>query len=368
MATAFPLSTDATPLAERGPLSALTLRAVEARGRRTAHRDELVRLADARSSDPAGVLDDGDVQLTLFLLYGLHYGWLCGAGGDPEDDLEWDLRLLHVRQRLERRHEAELRALVGQLPRAEPTARGVATALLELIAADTGPSAARFVVRTATRDQAREYLVLRSLATLREADTHSWAIPRLTGRPKAALVEIQSDEYGGGSLGRMHSVLFATAMRGAGLDDTYAAYLDHVPDVALASHNTMSLFGLHQRLLGAVVGHLAAFEMTSSIPNRHLRDGFARLGYGEDVTHYFAEHVEADAVHEQIAAYDLAGSLIEQDPPLLPDLMFGAASSLAMDALVGRHVLAAWQAGRSALRRPLDQPAPTPDPTTTEGS
>src|SRR5690606_35321776 len=154
----------------------------------------------------------------------------------------------------------------------EPTARAVASALLDLIAADTGPSVARHVARRASLEQAREYLVLRSISTLREADTHSWAIPRLTGAPKAALVEIQSDEYGGGNLPHMHSTLFATTMRGAGLDDTYPAYLDHVPDVALASHNTMSLFGLHVRLLGAVVGHLAAFEMTSSIPNRYLRD------------------------------------------------------------------------------------------------
>ena len=40
----------------------------------------------------------------------------------------------------------------------------------------------------------------------------------------------------------------------------------------------MSLFGLHRRLRGALVGHLAAFEMTSSIPNRRYGDGLRRLG------------------------------------------------------------------------------------------
>src|SRR3712207_8445227 len=43
----------------------------------------------------------------------------------------------------------------------------------------------------------------RSIYTLKEADPHSWAIPRLTGRAKAALVEIQSDEYGEGRPGRI---------------------------------------------------------------------------------------------------------------------------------------------------------------------
>lgn len=285
----------------------------------------------------------------MFLLYGLHYGWLGTVG----DDLEWDLQLLSARQHLEARHEQELRRLTGEVPLPEPRARAVAQTLFELTADDRGPSLPRYVASRATVGQVRELLVLRSIYTLREADPHSWAIPRLTGRPKAALIEIQSDEYGGGHLDSMHSSLFAVAMRAAGLDDAYLAYLDHVPAVILASHNTMSFFGLNQRLRGAVVGHLAAFEMTSSIPNRFLRDGFARLGFSQDVQRYFAEHVEADAVHEQIAAHDLAGSLAEQEPALVPDIMFGAASSLAMDAAVAGHVLSAWEDGRSSLRRPL---------------
>ena len=56
-------------------------------------------------------------------------------------------------------------------------------------------------------------LMQRSAYTLREADPHSWAIPRLEGRAKAALVEIQSDEYGGGRPQRVHAELFARAMR-----------------------------------------------------------------------------------------------------------------------------------------------------------
>ncbi|WP_122263546.1 iron-containing redox enzyme family protein [Ornithinimicrobium cerasi] len=333
----------------RGPLSALTLQVIGAGRRGTGAHEELLRLAGARAADRGPVLEDDDVQLALFLLYGLYYGWLGALG----DDLEWDLELLQVRQLFERLHEAELRELAGTVPAPEPTARSVAQALFDLTAADDGPSLARYVARRATTEQALELLALRSIYTLREADAHSWAIPRLTGRAKAALVEIQADEYGSGHPGSMHSVLFATTMRGVGLDDTYPAYLDHAPAVVLASHNTMSLLGLHHRLRGAVVGHLAAFEMTSSIPNRYYRDGFARLGYGEEVTRYFAEHVEADAVHEQIAAHDLAGALAEQDPSLVGDIMFGAASSLAMDALVGRHVLTAWEDGRSSLRRPL---------------
>lgn len=93
--------------------------------------------------------------------------------------------------------------------------------------------------------------------------------------------------------------------------------------------------------------------MTSSIPNRFYGNGFRRLGFGNDVTWYFDEHVEADAVHEQIAARDLAGSLAEDHPGLLPDIFFGAAACLAMDGWVGTHLLDSWAEGRSSLRRPL---------------
>ena len=58
-----------------------------------------------------------------------------------------------------------------------------------------------------------EFLVHRSAYQLKEADPHSWAIPRLSGAPKAALVEIQADEYGGGDAGaRSTRTLFANAM------------------------------------------------------------------------------------------------------------------------------------------------------------
>jgi hypothetical protein len=113
----------------------------------------------------------------------------------------------------------------------------------------------------------------------------------------------------------------------------------------------MSLFGLHRRLRGAIAGHLAAFEMTSSLPNRLYGDGFRRHGYGTATTEYFDEHVEADAVHEQIAARDLAGGLAEAEPELVPDILFGAAVCLYLDDLVAAHVLGAWERGESSLRR-----------------
>ncbi|WP_434995321.1 iron-containing redox enzyme family protein [Arthrobacter sp. Ld5] len=331
----------------RGELSALVLSVlagtVESGQAALARLDVLAADAVSRTPD---ILQDDDLQLSLFCLYELHYSGIDGAGGD----WEWDPDLLRVRHRLEVAFEGRVRdvTVVGALP--EPTSEAVCAELFRMTGEDGGPSMSRFAARTATQDQLREFLVHKSISQLREADPHTFAIPRLSGRSKAALVEIQADEYGNGLLSRMHSELFARSMRGVGLDDTYGAHLDAVPAITLASNNLMSLFGLRRRLRGASVGHLAAYEMTSSQPNRLYARGFKRHGYGADVTEYFDEHVEADAVHEQVAGRDMAGGLVESDPRLLEDVLFGAAAGLAIDTLMTVHIMDAWEAGRSSLR------------------
>jgi hypothetical protein len=330
-----------TLLTARGPLSEAVLDALTGCG-----SPEIGDLAVEAVRVCDDVATDDDVQLALFLLYASAYGSLEAL----EADREWDPALIAVRGTLERAFERSLRDAVPVPPLPEPTVDAVARALFALVQSDTGPSLSRYLAKKATGAQVREFLMQRSIYTLREADPHSWAIPRLTGAPKAAIVEIQSDEYGGGRADRVHAEIFAKAVRGAGLDDTYGAYIDDVPAVTLASHNMMSMFGLNRRLLGTIVGHLAAFEMTSSIPNRLYAEGLRRLGFADDVTDYFDEHVEADAVHEQIAARDLAGSLAVDRPDLLTDIMFGAAACLTVDGRVAAHMLNAWERGESSLR------------------
>jgi hypothetical protein len=326
---------------DRGPASAAVLT-----GLRDGEPHDVARAIESAIAASEDLLRSEDLQLALFCLYELHYGGFAGVS----EHLEWSAWTNAARQQIEGPFEAALRAVVRLPERPPATMTGVADALFALTGEESGPSLARYLARKATLEQAREFLILRSIYTLKEADPHSWAIPRLTGRAKAALVEIQADEYGGGRPGRIHSAIFAGTMRSLGLDDAYGTYIDVAPAVTLTSLNTMSLFGLNRRLRGAAVGHLAAFEMTSAIPNRLYGDAFRRLGFGEDTTWYFDEHVEADAVHEQIAARDLAGGLVAAEPELLDDVLFGAAASLAVDGWPGEHMLTQWALGRSSLR------------------
>ena len=264
---------------------------------------------------------------------------------------EWSPTLLAVRAVLEAAFLAALEAELGPGDPIEP--ERVGDLLFRLEAGDAGVSLSRRIETAADLEQFREFVVHRSLYQLKEADPHSWAIPRLDGAAKTALLEVQSDEYGGGRPERMHSRLFAKTMRALDLDDRENAYLGYVPGPTLASVNLMSAFGLRRERRGAIVGHLAMFEMTSAQPNRRYGNALRRLGFDAEATDFYDEHVEADAVHENIAAYDLAGGLARQEPELAWDIVFGARALLYLEDRFGRHVLAAWERGESSLRQPL---------------
>src|SRR5690606_947455 len=215
------------------------------------------------------------------------------------------------------------------------------------------------VVRMEALKQVREFLLLRSVYHLKEADPHSFAIPRLTGAAKASLVELQYDEYGDGKGERVHQDLYAITLRGAGVDPAYGAYVDLVPAETLAVSNAMSLFGLHRGRRGAAMGHLAAFEATSSVPCRRVAAGIRRVGLGEDVARYFDEHVEADAVHEQLAVRGICAAIVAEHPELQRDVGLGAVACLGLEATAGRQQLAAWQDGRMLV---LPPPMPADEP------
>jgi hypothetical protein len=293
----------------------------------------------APSGDP---ISGDDFHLALYLCYELSYRGIR----DVDDRWEWEPSLIALRKSLEEAFEDAVRHQLGTI--SEPA--DVPRALRHLAAAD-GPPLASYLQVSATLDEFKEFLIHRSAYHLKEADPHTWAIPRLWGRAKAAMVEIQSDEYGSGDPNRIHAALFADSLATAGLNEAYGAYTDLLPGKTLAPVNLMSMFGLHRRLRGAAVGHLALFEMTSTGPNRKYARGLRRLGLGA-ATEFFDEHVEADAVHEQIAAHDMAGSLANQEPDVARDIIFGAEALLMLDRTFGAHLLESWHAGTSSLRRP----------------
>ncbi len=313
---------------ERGPISRHVIQALADEGGGT--------LPPALG--PGDVTGDGDVQLALWMIYELHYR---GYEGVP-DDREWDAGLLGLRRSIERRFELELRSATRERTQSVPDEGDVGAQLLDLVAADDGPALASFLHRRASREQLLDYLRERSVQQLKESDPQSFVLPRLDGGAKAALAELQYDEYGGGRPERLHSTMYGDALEAAGLDRTYGAYIDEVSALSLACANVMSMFGLNRRWRGAAMGHLAAFEACSSVPSRKIAGGIERVGLPDAVSAYFYEHVEADAVHEHVASSDICGALVTAEPSLRGDVFFGAATSLHLDALSGTELLNRW--------------------------
>ncbi|GAS99048.1 putative uncharacterized protein [Mycolicibacterium canariasense] len=292
-------------------------------------------------SDPYG----RDVQLALQLCYELFYRGFTGV----DAGWEWDPALIELRNRLEAAFLADIRRGVGDL-----TGLDAADEMDRLSTEPvdgSGPS--HFLLTEGSWEQMREYFVHRSIYHLKEADPHAWVIPRLVGQAKASFVAVEFDEFGGGRGGQVHQQLFADLLAAAGLDDGYLAYLETVPAESLAVVNLMSMFGLHRRWRGATVGHFAATEITSPPGSQRLADALDRMGAPAPCTRFYLEHVEADAVHEQVVRTDVVGDLLAREPDLEPDVVFGIRAFELVEDRLADHLMKCWRDQRSSLLLPL---------------
>ncbi|WP_055600336.1 iron-containing redox enzyme family protein [Streptomyces aureus] len=338
-----------TPPSPSAPESTTGPRLVAARGDLSSAVERALRTdrppayteASLRRADPWGE----DLQLALYLLYELHHRGFEGV----DDDREWDPDLLRLRREAE---SLFLHALHTALPGAP---RSVDEAFAPLLVEEVNPAGgvSHHLENEGELWQLREYAALRSLYHLKEADPHAWAIPRLTGRAKAAMVTVAYDEFGAGHPERVHARLFADLMTDLDLDPAYGHYLDHAPAPLLATVNLTSLFGLHRALRGALVGHFACVEVTSPPGSRRLAKAMRRCGAGPAAERFYTERVEADAVHEHVVRREVIGGLLADEPALEPDIAFGCAATVLLEDRLAAHVGEAWASGRSALRSPL---------------
>ncbi|GAA4021089.1 iron-containing redox enzyme family protein [Allokutzneria multivorans] len=279
-----------------------------------------------------------DLQLALYTCYELHYQGFPGV----DAAWEWDPELLRFRAVLED-------AFLGALRRDVPGGDDVWGEVDGLLVDSSGVSG--YLCDEGEWWQMREFFVHRSLYHLKEADPHAWVLPRLSGKAKAALVAVEYDEFGGGRAERMHSRLFADLMDGAGLDSGYLAYIDDVPAAALAVVNMMSLFGLHRGLRGALVGHFAAAEITTAPAAQRMEKALERMGAHPVCIRFYTEHIEADAVHEQVLRHDVLGDLLEREPELAADVVLGIQATELLETHLADHVMGCWTQGRTSLLR-----------------
>jgi len=327
-----------------GPLSSTVLGLLACRPPQRSFTPVALPISEA---DPYGL----DLHLALYICYELHYRGFDGV----DARWEWNPVLLAVRGQLEDAFLDAVRRDVGKIDTDDQAAAEMDALCVEPVDGN-GPS---YHLRdNGTWEQMQEYFVHRSLYHLKEGDPHAFAIPRLTGQAKASFVAIEYDEFGGGQGSQVHQQLFADLMDAAGLDSSYLAYLEAVPAESLAVVNLMSMFGLHRELRGAAIGDFASTEITSSPGSRRIVDALRRLGAPDACVRFYAEHIEADAVHEQIIRHGVIGPLLAAEPHLADDVVFGIRGSGFLGERFGDQLLDAWEQGRPTLRTPLpDAPA-----------
>ena len=181
---------------------------------------------DRRRRSRRDPLSDEDLQLALYLCYELHYRGLDGV----DERWEWEPSLLALRARLEARFEdalLRLRRAAGRGARRGGDGRRAARDRRRR----RGPVAVPATSSARPRsDQLLEFLVHRSAYQLKEADPHSWALPRLQrrgrrprwsrSRPTSTAAAAPTASTPSCSRTRWTAV---------GLDPTYGAYLDQRP-------------------------------------------------------------------------------------------------------------------------------------------
>jgi hypothetical protein len=290
----------------------------------------------ARSADPYG----DDLQLALCVCYELHYRGFDGVVGD----WEWEPGLLRLRRSLE---EVFLAAIREEAPVGGDLGEALDAAAMESTA--EGGVAGR-LLRERSWPRMREYFVHRSVYQLKEADPQVWAVPRLTGQAKASFVAVEFDEFGGGHGPRVHARLFADLMAAAGLDAGYLHHLDRAPACTLAPVNLMTMTGLRRSLRGALVGNFALTEISTPPLAARMVRALRRLDAPEACVRFYTEHVEADAVHEQVLRRDVVGDLVRQEPDQAREILFGLRATQLLDDRFARHLQGSWDQGRSSLR------------------
>ncbi len=298
-------------------------------------------------------LDGDDSALALEVCNELVYRGFA----DVADDMEWDPRVLAVRTELEDRFIGRLREVVGpgpEMSRTSDVAADTNDALTTLIAAADGPSLSGYMAELGTIAHVREFAVHRSAYELKEAGPHTFGIPRLAGEATAAMVYRQTEASGSGLTADLHASLFADTMRVLGLDDRYGAYLDVLPGVTLAIANLVSLFGIHRRWRGALVGHLAVFEMTSVTPLERYSSALRRLGLGPRGRPFYDVQIVADADDEILAVERMVSGFVAYEPERADDVVWGAMALMALEQRLADHLLGSWVSGQSSLLESLE--------------
>jgi hypothetical protein len=85
-----------------------------------------------------------------------------------------------------------------------------------------------------------------------------------------------------------------------------------------------------------------------------LVEALRRLNAPPECVAFYREHVEADAVHEQVVRHDVVGAMVAREPHLDHDVVFGIRANAVVEDRLADVIMASWNADKTSLRRSLD--------------
>lgn len=195
----------------------------------------------------------------------------------------------------------------------------------------------------ATLDQMKNIVRQRSLFFLREPDPWIHAVPSLTGRAKAGLIDLLLDEYGWGKYERMHSSIYANLMQALGLNSEIDHYEGEASWQFLATLNHQWMCALDPALTRRLIGVVYLTEADSPAAMTNYLAAWERLGIDdENITEFYELHVHADENHRDVALQEVAVPVAEAEGP-------DAATEIALGIFDGRALEAEF--ARSELNK-----------------
>lgn len=316
----------------RGPLSHAVVAALR-------HRPGSFGTAPpVRVDDP---LTSDDFALALYLCYPSHFRGLA------DSDWRWDRDLVGFRRQLERVFVDRLRDEVttmtlGGGPTVGDTIEDLSHSMIH------NPLAA-YVVESGTLDHLREICIHSSAYQFRQCDERGFELPRVTDDVEWALRDVEYDGTPSGTAARRYSTFYAPTMTELALNASIGSYVEDLPAATLAPVNLARMVAAHPRWRAALVGRFALVDVTSG---RRLRDysrALERCGVGPTGRAVFNLNFDVSERRESVARRRLVTGLLSSEPHLASDVLFGAASAVALELALARHLLGAWTHSHSTL-------------------
>ncbi|WP_426130943.1 iron-containing redox enzyme family protein [Pararhizobium sp. PWRC1-1] len=196
----------------------------------------------------------------------------------------------------------------------------------------------------------RNFLVQSSVDLLAEASASALGVIGEYGEPQSALFRILIDEFGYGTHGKKHSVLFRSTMRGFDLSEEYNTYWALFDTPTLELHNVIHFMFQSPRNLFLQIGFLlyaeASYQRSTEEHFRYLK----RFHPGVDA-HYFGEHAHIDIHHSAMVADEVVTPLVSKfGPDVGTEIVVGAELTRMAFERSGQHMLEVTMAFEEAVR------------------